>query len=151
MIAAAGALPLGFQLFDLAFVVVDHGLHLLQLQPLLVQRKLQLIRIVGEQFLPLGDIVTLLHQELRDGLILILIDLSHIFRNHHSGEPVALGDGARVADLPHRLDIDPGSILPAAGQRQSHDTRQQQRCSFPQFHRKTSVSKAYTFHQQHYT
>ena len=101
LFVGADLVPLPLQLADLGLVVLQAGIELLPLQIQLVRRQLELVRIVGEQGVPLFYVLAFLDQQLRHGLIFVFFDLREVFRNHHAGKPVRSGNSIDIGDLLH--------------------------------------------------
>ena len=106
LVIAGGLLFSLFQICDLGLVIFDGGDQLLFFQSLLVQRKLELLHIIGEQILTLGHIVAFLNENLGNGLVAVFLNFRHVFGNHHPREPVAGSDSTDGTQICHGLHID---------------------------------------------
>ena len=128
-----------FKLRNLLGIVLDGVLHLFDLQLCLVDGKLDLVGVIDEQYLALGDSLSDLDLQLRDLAVFVPFDLDLFLCNDDSGAGVAAPHRAVAHDLRDGLDIDGRELIPAAGQsaeqqRQRHSAGKQ---SF--FHVITSV------------
>ena len=96
LVRRIGPIPILFQLGDLGSVIFNGGGQLFQLQLLLLQSQLELVGVVGEELLALGDIVTLPDVEGVHHLVLILLNFCHAFGNNHSAEPIRRRDPSHL-------------------------------------------------------
>ena len=132
LVGGAHPVALGFQILDLFLVIFNGGNQLLLFQFLLVQSKLELVHVVGEQHIALLHIVAFLHQKLGHGFVGVLLDLGHVFGYHDASEPVTGGNAAHAGQLRHGLDIYGGAVVSAGGHAQhqaQRDRRAQPLCS----------------------
>ena len=119
-----------FKLRNLLGIVLDGVLHLFDLQLCLVDGKLDLVGVIDEQYLALGDSLSDLDLQLCDLAVFVPFDLDLVLCNDDSGAGVATPHRAVAHDLRDGLDIDGRELIPAGGQsaeqqRQRHSAGKQ--------------------------